>query len=445
MSPGYLPQGADSLRSARKPNLKPRTKKQFLPLLKHTRRAEFVCLLLALSLCCALAACVPSYTLNTDDPNDPNNELAWVGPEMPNARLQLAGRPICCDNGGPCSAPDQMECRHLSYDRSNTLWLSSDDLLTARWDDFILFTHSHDGVNETCSYCVAANGCNLYTLINSPPESKDPLVVAYEGFVQESEPILIGTADVYSGCPDPQTPRNQFPVAGSGTYQIVAPRLSSNRCVGGGYACDGADLRLRAIVGEPMKVFVVGDTSLVTTYQMDRYVEAAYPFHVWYRWSSASDPVWNETFSRNVRVTKVRILKGLPSLDSTTGKYVLAGATVVRPSRVILTPDFSAGESVLAGSNDAMRCYADMSEDGNINVARCRGSNNSNSTNLQDATPTYAKVGPADRLTWFAEFNPCEGCGAPPCGNVCTTGATEPSLVVPGSVLAIEFTIEKVN
>jgi hypothetical protein len=198
-------------------------------------------------------------------------------------------------------------------------------------------------------------------------------------------------------------------------------------------------------VGEAKKIFVIDDQPQLTTYQMERYTEAANPNHVWYKWSSTNDPVWHEAFSRNLRITRVRILRGFPSLDSTTGKYRLGSAVAVRPSRVVLTPNFSG--SVLAGVNDALRCYANMSEDGNIDLSVCRRSCPacpSSGTNLEDATPTYSKTDPSASLTWFAEFNPCEGC-ASPCGTNCPTGAIEPALLVPGEVLAIEFTIARAN
>jgi len=110
-------------------------------------------------------------------------------------------------------------------------------------------------------------------------------------------------------------------------------------------------------------------------------------------------------------------------------------STIVHPSRVILFPAEFDGDSVLAHDRDN-RCYANSSEDGDIDLTTCRKNYqvDCNSPNcVFEATPQYrhgpTPADPLKDIIWFVEFNPAEG------GDIPTLEC--------GEVLAIEFTLVK--
>jgi hypothetical protein len=140
-----------------------------------------------------------------------------------------------------------------------------------------------------------------------------------------------------------------------------------------------------------------------------------------------------ESFSPNVRITKVVVLKGTPAVDPNTGRFKLdeTSSVYVHPSRIVLFPSFSDGDSVLGP--DRVRCYTDSSETGGLDLRTCRVTRNidCNTPNcVLNATPQYLHDRVTDPLTWFVEFNPAEG------GIIPTLNC--------GEVLAIEFTLERV-
>jgi len=105
--------------------------------------------------------------------------------------------------------------------------------------------------------------------------------------------------------------------------------------------------------------------------------------------------------------------------------------TIAHPSRVVLFPAAFDGFSVL--QHDGVRCYANSSEDGDLNLTTCRHDYRVDCTSpgcVLRATPQYKYGNPADNITWFVEFNPAEGGVIPSFSS--------------GEVLAIEFTLERV-
>jgi hypothetical protein len=136
-----------------------------------------------------------------------------------------------------------------------------------------------------------------------------------------------------------------------------------------------------------------------------------------------------ESFSPHLRITDVRVLKGVPSVDPITGRFKLDVPTTeyTHPSRIVLFPAASDGESVL--DHDRVRCYADSSINGNINLTACREDSNLPSTRELSATPQYRHDARTEGLIWFVEFNPAV--------------SDIPTLNC-GEVLAIQFTLERV-
>lgn len=139
---------------------------------------------------------------------------------------------------------------------------------------------------------------------------------------------------------------------------------------------------------------------------------------VWYRWSISKDGLWEDNFSSNVRVGKLRILTGRPGTDPLTGRFRLEDPRPVRPSRVLFLRVFlqsepaSPDDILLHSDDDELRCYADPSMlDGNIEITRCRL--NSGDPTPSGTPPTF-QLNPNlyddQHITWMVEFKEGEIC-----------------------------------
>lgn len=341
-----------------------------------------------------------------------------------------------------------MPMASLPLKPSFSYWLKKGDHIELKWDRFE-FHWAHDGKtcefpdnNSTndcrvCNFCAYDHDQCLGTLLAI--EEGDFTIARDSSFRTEDATNTLFNfrlaSDVVSACSNDTThsPPTIQPEK-SGQYRI-ATRLSNVKING------AAQGRVKVYVLDPSKPDV-------TSYAMQRHSETAYPDRVWYQFSVTGDDFWEDNFSKNLHVTRVRFLKGKPTMDANTGRFKLDdNYTVVRPSRVVLIPTFD--ENGSAKTRDEVRCYAapsTVSSDGDINLTRCRqvalvNCPSSDPTCHTEATPSYLGDRTAEKLTWFAEFYPCEACGSGCVASGCPSGATEPVLGE-GEVLAIEFTLE---
>jgi hypothetical protein len=367
-------------------------------------------LFICLTLCALLPSCVPSVNCTLEE----GSECQYAGPKILNTRLEVVNQE--------------------SLHPSNAIWLHAGDQLVTKWDSYTFeltygsatctfdnnFTEGTAGECELCNLC-ETDTTRLRQLCPSPHGffgAKPPRIFVYEGFIKSDTPtatVLLsedsrgfGGCSAYGYAPAPFTP------AVNATYQVLAPEFSS---------MPDEELTKKY-------VFVVQNGMTQTTlYKMEQHTEAN-PTIVWYKWTVGVGPVWEDNFSANLRVGKIRVLKGREVRDPNTGRFGLDDMTktVAHPSRIVLVPNFDSSLSVF--NQDTNRCYADSSADGDINLNRCRTAFGNNTGFLFDVTPTYLKTQPADQLTWIVEFNPAEG-GMPP-------------VLAADETLAIEFTIEQV-
>jgi hypothetical protein len=174
------------------------------------------------------------------------------------------------------------------------------------------------------------------------------------------------------------------------------------------------------------KVFVLNGEPLKVSYQLDT-LNQAEPMVVFYWGQVPRIPVLQDNFSTNLRIGKIRIVKGKPSINKMTGKLEIESAMAVRPSRIVFIPGYDGMARVF--ENDGTRCYSDPQiADGDINLSNCRTVFGNSIGHPLDATPAYLKNASQTALSWVAEFRASEGGIAP------TFEA--------GEVLAIEFTIQ---
>lgn len=345
----------------------------------------------------------------------------------------------CTPGGGAfsCRGPDLANTRielvnQRTLRQANTLWISAKadangnpiDQLSIRWDSYILHTNQN-GTACDQDMCMSTTKCGLVFAV-SPPGAATPTVQACEGLMQCNSPTSVPVASVgfNSGCPSSSFPP-LFTATTTATYQVLSPPIASQK----------------SILTEK-KIFVVSAPQLAT-YQTNLYTEAQNPSYVWYAtWQPqngtipANDATRVDNYSANLKITRVRVLRGIPKSDPVTGMVALDNLTPLRPSSIVLVPNFDPKVSSILRQN-RIRCYADNDPtghpDGNINLTNCFTGLNNTGTPPNGATPTYLKAQPTDTLNWFAEFNPNESQTAP---------ATPPTL---GSneVVVIEFTIEQ--
>jgi len=359
----------------------------------------FTCLLLCLP--------SPSCVERRDCASSVGGNCQFSGPELTNTRIEVNNQ--------------------SSLHPSNTIWLLQGEQLIALWDSYTLKLNL-DGA--TCNFDTLTLGtdqCKICNLCDDdltsfrqlcpgpvfiwPADQGAPRVVAFDDFNTNAQRTTIESPDAYSGCSAYGNSPVAFTPTGNSTFQVLSPEASTSQ----------------AVLTEK-KVFVIQNgMSQTATYKMEQHTDVSSSL-VFYRWTVGNNPVWEDNFSTNLSVGKVRVLKGRAVSDPLSGRLMLEDATIIHPSRIVLIPDFDPTLSVF--TQDTNRCYANSSEDGDFDLTRCRPAFGNNSGFLVDATPTYLKTQPMDQFSWIVEFNPAEGGVSP--------------VLATGEVLAIEFTIQGV-
>lgn len=133
-----------------------------------------------------------------------------------------------------------------------------------------------------------------------------------------------------------------------------------------------------------------------------------------------------------LRISKIRVLKGVPHTTE-VGFGLKDGGTLLKPSRIVMLPDFSDGSNVYDFDTNAA-CYARYPNglpdtSGNIDLTSCYPCNSQSSCSpiSKTANPEFIPPG-GGQLTWAIEFKPAEGGEVPVLAN--------------GEVVALEFTIQ---
>jgi hypothetical protein len=292
-------------------------------------------------------------------------------------------------------------------------WLRGGDSLTAAWDSFVL------SISEPGTMCLSSTAasppkcqqCNYKNLKDGNCKSElvgfDLLTVeSFAGFHVDSPSVALGHID------DDASVSNlsyTFTPSESATLRLTTP------------------IDDRGILAES-KVFVLNEgMSLPVSFRIDPLPQNVQDA-VFFSGSIPRDSTTplTDNFSTNLRIGRVRVLKGHAQNDPLSGKLSIKDASILKPSRVVLIPDYFQGESV--NSADYLRCYSDPNAaDGALDFTACRTSPGATGTSL-DATPAYLKSAPQSVLTWVAEFKPSDGGVIPQ--------------IIGDEIVAIEFTIQ---
>ena len=379
------------------------------------------CLLLLCVLILCLGACVPRKVgcLGT---GGSNCDYIATGPQVDNAHFIFPTPP-------PSSSATPTPTPQLPGD---AYWIRQGEQMQVLWDSYIFFSTKP---GATCNPMIKPSlpdcqKCNLIVGRNSECSlayERAPYlsVIAFNGFSMQSTPIELASAQSIG--------------------EVRTRQLSFT-------PTDNALLQLQAFYGTPFaktlietKVFVVANGDQHVTYPLTEITGQTDPRATGVIFYSGNvrlnDSKVSDNFSSSLQIGKVRVLKGTLEADPVTGKNRLANSSELKPSRLVLIPDYQQGSEVYARDN--IRCYANYSQppdggmyDGGIYLDRCRGTpiqvrDSTHQCQLLSATPAYLKAGPAfPILTWVAEFKPADGGVAP------TVDKDH------GEVVAIEFTLK---
>lgn len=319
---------------------------------------------------------------------------------------------------------------------SDLFWLADSELVFVNWDNFILRYHAASNWISECDICGPQSQvtfeddkwtvhCNS---LNVPEGEGVPLAGRPEVRVLERD---LPIADVLrirkkvryeDGCINSNPAASDFLPDGRTAYpnsffadrdarytlQAVIPHRSGTVDEGELLGDLGESTLEVHVVREGVPARVLPQT--LEPGQSDM------PGQVWvWEWRVAvNDGKWDMNFSNRLRVTRVRVLKG--RRDERTNRF--------RPSDP-MNP-YVVPYRIEAGSN---LCYASRnSEDGDIDLRRCRQSPDDSGGTSVLVTPTYVDTNIQNPLTWKVIFDSREG--------------FSPPIFVEGEELAIEFTLE---
>ena len=410
---------------------------------------RLILLLNCFLLCILRYGCVPSMRCT----NGTETDCMATGPAILNARFEVAGQ----------SQP---------FHRSRTVWLGGNadpnnrTKVAALWDSYA-FVHAFDG--EVCfdqagNYIGPNDSCQRCDFCGATPEEAcdrapyavpqfvglvDTLTtVSHDGFILVDEPTILLESDYFRGCPG-STP-DVFSLERNATVQMLDPRFAHpNEAT--------IALKDRRELAR-LQVFVVQSGAPQNTqYPMQHYVTDPPPSaspspspaptpKSFYYWTMPDNSVWDDNFTSDLRITRVRILTGTVGSDPITGRFQLLDSKPVRPSRILFLKNFMPGTPALPNDifshadETAQRCYVNPTlDDGGLDLQSCLIDLGTSSRRDYLATPTLQNFFPEDvnKLTWIAEFNANEGADFDPL----TPGF---DAVPIDAMLAIEFKIERV-
>src|SRR5262245_8599930 len=302
-------------------------------------------LLVGLILTVLLSGCRDKVMINaiecgTGDPLD-----FVKGPEFTNPRFELSSGP--------------------TIRASRDFWVRKGDSLAMKWDRMTLFINRAGSVcdfnrpcseqTESCHKCETCGAgcsfsdpawCSIVWNLDSNSLDFFIKVAEFEGFVRDATPRSVLAFSPFGPCPssDPSTAPT-FAAERNATFQMFHRSFA---------ACKTPEDFDHATVVAETKVFVVeAGMTQAATYRTTAHSDPGNPALTYRKWTMEGLPKFDENYSSNLRIGRVRVFAGTPATDPVTGQFRLENAAVVRPSRIVFIPNYVAGQSVLA--NDTRR------------------------------------------------------------------------------------------
>ncbi len=331
----------------------------------------------------------------------------------------------------------------LPIQPARAYWLKRGEKVAVRLDTFEVHWE-HVGAMCDFSDNASAGNCQICDYCSPPPSYSGPPcfdvttllgnwfnIVVDSGFIQTGNPkqvIGMGPREILGACNRSPNPVPVFEPEESGLFRTTPDPPDSRNVI------------IKSETDGEIKLHVVekGLTQKVA-YPLTRQTVDGTDY---WMWTMEGSPLWLENFSPDLRVTDIRIFRGVCADGSTQGKQCLVPneSAPVKPSHIFFLPDFQGTVSGHLGES-SHRCYSSPNaSDGNfINLDICRERSDYPLTQTvqKRATPAYESdpARPTERLTWAVAFNVNEGADA---------DLTQPGIqaMQPEARLIIEFTIQ---
>ncbi|MEZ5424757.1 MAG: hypothetical protein R2747_00710 [Pyrinomonadaceae bacterium] len=328
------------------------------------------------------------------------NGYVWKGEEFENLRYE----PLDSGNGP------------LDIRAARNFWLKRGEKMIVKVDTFEAHWEKEGemcsfGSNvsteecQICDYCGSPNTDGEPPCLTAEPDASGQFpfrIVADSGFIPTENPTNI--LDMYGpqilgGCNRPNKPLPIFEPTQSGLYRTMPVR---------------PEFMIKSETQGETKIQIVDpgpDSARTVAFQLTGQMIDNTSY---WTWATPGDSLWMENFSSNLRVTEVRLYRGVCADGSAQG--VQCGLPddkiPVKPSRLLFLPGFQNTVSGYPGEAQH-RCYGDPAgaTDNSIGVLNCRETYNSAPTGQRDVTPTYEVIPDRsdEKMTWFIEFNTNEG------------------------------------
>jgi hypothetical protein len=314
----------------------------------------------------------------------------------------------------------------LPIQPARAYWLKRGEKVAVKLDTFeIHFEH----VGAMCGFSdnTSAGDCQICDLCNRPPSLEGlPCfgvdfiagvwfdIIADLGFIQTDNPktiVEMTPRRILGACNAAPEPVPIFEPEASGLYR-TAPKILPSIIKG-------------ETNGEIKLHVVEAGLTQQTAYQLMRQtVDGA---NYW-TWTIDGASLWLENFSPNLRVTDIRIFRGICGDGSAQGKECAIPDQMaqIKPSRILFLQNFPDWGTVSQHPDQSTNsCYSNPNASGGsyINLDSCR--NDAGQTTQKRATPAYIPSMADKKLTWLAEFDTSRGA----------------DLVRPDDPLIVEFTI----
>jgi len=322
-------------------------------------------------------------------------------------------------------------------------WVRTGDKVASLWSTFEEHWQGADGAcsfvdnvgTPNCKVCdVCANTSGGFCLPTGQAFLPNFVSVVVEpGFaIGDGAPVALGypnLATIQSSCAGAGAPTS--------TAVIFTPQTSGLYRIKGGEGW----IRINGATNGESRIHVISTPEKVA-YPLVR--ERVGTTDVWI-WAVGGIEYWNENFSPNLHISRVRIAKGTCADGSAFGRQcvVPADAVTVKPSRVLFLLN---AEDIDSPRRAQRVCYSHptATDEAFVDLSRCRprADTMTGAEVQRSAVPSFeygSGTGTAfERAIWEVEFNHTDP-GAEADSDL-STPAFDP--MAPGERLMIEFTIE---
>lgn len=337
-----------------------------------------------------------------------------------------------------------------AINKAHGYWIKEGDRLAAAWNSYefhwtrvgAMCSFADNSSSENClvcDYCGAQNPVGDCPGIAGTLSAGVLTVVNDPGFMTTGNGTIV---DDYQGTL--ANPEQSCSLNDPSERTIVPSSSGLYRMVG-----NTTDLPFRfsgEAKGEAKVQIVKPGMPTTVAYQMER-IESDDDGQIasFWKWTMPGDDYWIENFSPNLRISRVRILRGECISGSAQGLQcqIPTDTPDVKPSKLLFWTSFDGSSGT--GNEASVKCYPNPSKPNGafIDLKRCLETANATTETRKDLLPTYdLLLGQAPafaKVTWLARFWTSETAPSGADADLSTALLDEMPM---DARLIIEFTIE---